>query len=53
MEYLYTLAGKTQYSKPQYAFNDITIGTNGVYDALIGYDMCTGLGAPIGRQIIG
>ena len=51
-EYLYFLAGKTQYDFPQYYFNDITVGSNGVYDALEGYDLATGLGAPIAEQII-
>lgn len=44
--YLYTLAGKTEYSDPQYNFFDITIGNNGRFNAMKGYDMCTGLGAP-------
>ena len=51
-EYLYFLAGETRYNEPQYYFNDITVGSNGVYDALKGYDMSTGLGAPIARQIV-
>lgn len=45
-QYLYTLAGKTQYNEPQYNFFDITIGSNGRFNAMKGYDMCTGLGAP-------
>jgi kumamolisin len=28
------------------AFNDITAGNNGAYDAGAGYDLCTGLGSP-------
>jgi kumamolisin len=28
------------------AFNDITIGTNGAYNAGPGYDLCTGIGTP-------
>jgi len=28
------------------AFNDITTGTNGAYNATLGYDFCTGLGTP-------
>jgi hypothetical protein len=50
-EYLYLVAGETRYNEPQYYFNDITVGSNGVYDALKGYDMSTGLGAPIAKQI--
>ena len=45
-EYLYKLAGETEYNIPQYYFDDITVGSNGKHDALVGYDMCTGLGAP-------
>ena len=52
MEYLYEKAGITSYSQPQYYFSDITVGTNGVYNALRGYDLCTGLGAPVGDMVI-
>ena len=51
-EYLYEKAGKTSYSIPQYYFSDVTIGNNGVYSALTGYDLCTGLGAPVGNMLI-
>lgn len=51
-EYLYKLAGETGYDFPQYFFDDITVGTNGRYYALPGYDLCTGLGAPKGENII-
>lgn len=51
-EYLYFLAGETQYDSPQYFFNDITVGSNGVYNALYGFDLATGLGAPIAEQIM-
>lgn len=27
---------------------DITQGNNGAYSAIVGYDRCTGVGAPIG-----
>lgn len=36
---LYPLAGTS-------AFNDVTTGTNGAYNAGTGYDLCTGLGTP-------
>jgi len=52
MEYLYDKAGRTFYSEPQYYFSDITVGSNGVYTAMRGYDLCTGLGAPVGDMLI-
>ncbi|HEY7426988.1 MAG TPA: S53 family peptidase [Gemmataceae bacterium] len=39
------------YKNPQ-AFRDITAGTNGVYTAKVGWDPCTGLGSPIGTQLL-
>jgi kumamolisin len=33
-------------------FNNITMGDNGVYDAGPGADPCTGLGSPIGDEIV-
>ncbi|MGZ4664128.1 MAG: S53 family peptidase, partial [Frankiaceae bacterium] len=43
------------YSAPASAFRDITTGSNGTYAARTGYDMVTGLGAPLwdalGRQL--
>lgn len=33
------------------AFNDITVGDNGFYRALVGPDPCTGLGSPRGTQL--
>lgn len=45
--YLYSLAGGNTYSNPYSKFLDITKGSNGVYSARIGYDLCTGLGALI------
>ncbi len=35
------------------AFNDITVGDNGMYKAATGPDPCTGLGSPIGLRIAG
>lgn len=32
-------------------FHDITVGSNGMYDAAPGPDPCTGLGSPIGARI--
>ncbi len=43
---LYALAGKTEYTNSQKCFYDVTVGTNGKYFAKVGYDLCTGLGAP-------
>jgi kumamolisin len=34
------------------AFRDITVGNNGVYTAGQGWDACTGLGSPIGQQLL-
>ena len=34
------------------AFRDITIGNNGAYAAGPGWDPCTGLGSPIGQQLL-
>ena len=40
-------AGPILYStEPSTAFNDITIGANGLYTAGPGYDLVTGLGTP-------
>ncbi len=35
----------------QGAFNDITVGGNGLYDASTGPDPCSGIGSPIGTRI--
>ncbi|MGB6742426.1 MAG: peptidase S53, partial [Terracidiphilus sp.] len=35
----------------QKAFNDITVGSNGFYDAAVGPDACSGIGSPIGTGI--
>jgi len=37
--------------KNQKAFNDITVGSNGFYSAVVGPDPCTGIGSPIGTSI--
>ncbi len=37
---------------PKGGFNDITLGTNGLYPALPGYDLDTGLGTPIISQLL-
>jgi kumamolisin len=48
-------AGPVLYGKePSTAFNDITIGANGLYAAGPGYDLVTGLGTPdIAKLIAG
>lgn len=35
------------------ALHDITQGNNGAFEATVGWDACTGLGSPIGRQVAG
>jgi kumamolisin len=35
----------------QKAFNDITVGSNGMYSAAVGPDACSGIGSPIGTKI--
>ncbi len=52
MQYLYSKAGETRYSEPQYYFSDVTVGSNGRYNAMTGFDLCTGLGAPVGDLLI-
>ena len=52
MQYLYLKAGETKYSEPQYYFSDVTVGSNGRYIATQGFDLCTGLGAPVGNLLI-
>lgn len=46
-ELLYKIAGETDYTFPQKYYTDITIGSAGTYQALPGWDFCTGLGSPI------
>ena len=33
-------------------FRDITMGNNGAYSAAFGWDACTGLGSPVGAQLL-
>ncbi len=33
------------------AFRDVTQGTNGTYNARVGWDACTGLGSPVGTSL--
>ena len=46
------------YAAPASCFNDITMGSNnslnlnGLYNAVTGYDQCTGLGSIIGTSLI-
>ena len=35
------------------AFRDVTTGNNGSYQAGPGWDACTGLGSPVGSQVLG
>jgi pseudomonalisin len=37
---------------PEGGFNDIIVGANGLYTALPGYDLTTGLGTPIINQLV-
>ncbi len=46
---LYQAASSSQYSS---LFHDITVGTNGYYPAVHGYDLATGLGTYIGTPLI-
>ncbi len=39
------------YDTPLYDFHDVTVGYNG-YDAGPGYDLVTGIGAPVGNQLL-
>ena len=38
------------YANPK-LFRDVTVGDNGAYKAQAGWDPCTGLGTPLGRQL--
>jgi kumamolisin len=41
------------YSQDQASdFRDITMGNNGAYSATFGWDPCTGLGSPLGTQLL-
>jgi kumamolisin len=33
-------------------FRDVTMGNNGAYSAAFGWDACTGLGSPVGAQLL-
>ncbi len=48
---LYTSSGTIGGTYPKGGFNDITVGANGLYTALPGYDLTTGLGTPIVSQL--
>jgi kumamolisin len=43
---LYALPAATQ------AFDDITQGSNGTFSAAQGWDACTGLGSPLGKNLL-
>ena len=47
LEEIYNLAGGTAYTNQRNKFYDVRIGNNGRYEALRGYDLCTGLGSLI------
>ncbi len=51
--YLYTLAGGAEYRRPQFYFEEVTVGHSGRNEAHGGYNACTGLGIPNVRQILG
>ncbi len=40
------------YHLPSSAFHDITLGSNAEYSAGPGYDLVTGLGSPVGNQVV-
>lgn len=42
---LYALAGEKEYTNPFEKYVDIIYGDNGIYRAMQGYDLCTGLGS--------
>jgi subtilase family serine protease len=46
---LYTLFKNTGYTD----YTDVTSGTNGAYNAVTGYDLVTGIGAPKGWALAG
>ena len=52
LSFLYSKAGGSGYSFPQYNFYDITVGKSGNYYAEKGWDFATGLGSPVIRQLI-
>jgi kumamolisin len=42
----------TLYTQDDGDFRDITVGNNGAYSAAAGWDPCTGLGSPLGAQLL-
>ncbi|HUD14477.1 MAG TPA: hypothetical protein VMQ56_12555 [Terracidiphilus sp.] len=40
------------YAQDASDFRDITVGNNGAYSAAAGWDPCTGLGSPLGAQLL-
>jgi kumamolisin len=40
------------YTQDASDFRDITVGNNGAYSAAAGWDPCTGLGSPLGAQLL-
>ena len=52
LSYLYSKAGLTKYTSPQYNFNDIRVGKSGGFFAKDGWDFCTGLGSPVIKQLL-
>jgi kumamolisin len=40
------------YTQDSSDFRDITVGNNGAYSAVSGWDPCTGLGSPLGSQLL-
>lgn len=47
LNYIYDLAGRTEYTNPYSKFYDIVKGENNKFEAKVGYDLCTGLGSLI------
>ncbi len=52
LSYLYGKAGTTEYSEPQYNFNDIVFGESGDFRAEVGWDFTSGLGSVVIRQLV-
>jgi hypothetical protein len=42
----------TLYDLPSSDFHDITTGSNGTYDATVGYDLATGIGTPVANLLV-
>jgi kumamolisin len=47
-----SLYGTTEAGQVAHGFRDITTGNNGAYPAGPGWDACTGLGVPIGTELL-